>query len=72
MQRGSFLNLHPLKGCKNIEVFQVVEYVIWNHEVVSSSLAFYTWSVSLSGSGCQAFYLKIPVRIRYRLQALET
>jgi hypothetical protein len=27
---------------KNIEVFQLVEYVVWSHEVVSSSLAFYT------------------------------
>jgi hypothetical protein len=36
------------KEVKNIEVFQLVEYVIWNHEVVSSSLAFYTnWSVCL-------------------------
>ncbi len=30
MQRGSFLKTG---------VFQVAEYVIWNHEVVSSSLA---------------------------------
>ena len=50
----------------------MVEYVIWNYEVVSSSLASYTkWSVSLK-AGCQAFYLMIPVRIRYRLPTFET
>ncbi len=40
MQQGCLFLKSSL--IKNIEVFQLVEFVIWNHEVVSSSLAFYT------------------------------
>jgi hypothetical protein len=39
MQRGSFLYFDY---AQYIGVFQLVESVIWNHEVVSSSLASYT------------------------------
>lgn len=57
---------------KDIAVFQLEEFVIWSHEVVSSSLACYTVLVcSSNGSGSQAFYLRIPVRTRYRLQTRE-
>ncbi len=56
-----------------MEVFRLAGYSTWTGEATGSNPVFYTkWSVSLNGSGCQAFYLKIPVRIWYRLQTLET
>lgn len=47
----------------------MVGYSAWNGEDGGSSPSCYTTIVcSSNGSGYQAFYLMMPVRIRYRLQ----
>jgi hypothetical protein len=58
---------------KNIVAFQLVGYSTWTGEAAPKAFgAYYTKMVCWSkGLGFQAFYLKMPVQIWYRLQTLE-